>query len=69
MSKSKILTISLSQDVYERLVSSSEKMGLTKSAYIAYSLKSKFDSEDVLEQMPDIMSKIDLISKAIEDKK
>ncbi len=64
----KSMSISLSNDIYERLVVSSERMGLTKSGFITYALKQVFNSEDVLEKTPDLMEKMQEIINRLDER-
>lgn len=65
---SKVMSVSFSEDVYNRLVESSEKMGLTKGGFINYSLKQTFNQEDMLEKMPDMLEQLKQISKKLDAK-
>lgn len=66
---SKVMSITLSDDVYEMLLERSKKLGLSKSGYVTFSLKKQFESEDVLEKMPDIMYQLKSIKDKLEENK
>lgn len=65
---SRVMSVTFPDDVYERLNISSEKMGLTKSGFITYSLKQTFNQEDLLEKMPDVLDQLKQISKKLDEK-
>lgn len=65
---SKVMSVTFPDEVYERLLVSCEKMGLTKSGYITYCLKSVFNSEDVIENVPDLLKQLKDIANKLDQK-
>lgn len=66
---SKVSSISFPDDIYERLIVSSEKMGLSKSGYVTFALKQIFNQEDMMEKMPDMVNQLKEISRKIDQMK
>lgn len=67
--KTRQITFRLSEEIYDRLEQSSERMGITKGSYITYALKQVFNSEDVMQNMPDVMENIRNISNKLDELK
>ena len=63
---SKVISVSFSDDIYERLNASANRSGLSRSAYITMALKGQFEKEEVIDKMPDLM---DLLKKNLEKEK
>ena len=62
------LNIALSDDIYNRLVESAEKLSLTKTGYVSYALRNMFDAEDNLTRMADTIVEMKILIIQLDDR-
>lgn len=66
---SKAMTITISDEVYSTLIERAKRLGMSKSGYITYSLKQTFNTEEMMEKMPDIMYQLQSINNKLSENK